>query len=565
MRSAAVICAALWCAVALAQQPWQADKFPIGAWGGPPPSMNTIENMRIVAEGNFNIVGPTGGYRIEQNLEMLDYCQQAGIRAMLIDSRISGQMVTGEGWQAQIGEVVSDYAGHPATYGYYLRDEPNSLDFDPLGQISREFERQDPAHLPFINLFPTYANTDQLGAPNYEDHLTRFMQSVTPMVISYDHYALRKDGSIRPDYYENMELARAASLRTGIPWWFVHNSGAYAGYRDPTEAEMRWQVYTSLAYGTKGIMYWHYWARTQTDPNRSGVVDAEGKPTRLYAILQKLNAETQVLGDILLPMTCTDVLHVGDVPAGGRRLGTDAILQLPEDQPLMVGLFRAEDGTQYAMIANRDHANAVDFEVTFLRHVVGVARISAQDGSATDLAMEGRTVALSLPAGDGALLQLTTEFDYPRPPEMLSAIDFQFNTDGDMEGWGNLGGLSGEKVADGVLTMALGTRDPHMARAYMTVAADTYAALRVRMRVVGGDPAGQVFWLTRAEPGFADTRYMNFPTQPDGEWHEYEIPVSEHERWAGQEIRGIRLDPSTGGAEPGAQVQIDWIIGVPKG
>ena len=78
-----------------------------------------------------------------------------------------------------------------------------------------------------------------------------------------------------------MALVRAESIRTGIPWWYVHNSGAYSGYRVPTAAEMRWQLYTSLAYGTKGVSYWHYWGRNQENDERTGVVDPDGKPTRL--------------------------------------------------------------------------------------------------------------------------------------------------------------------------------------------------------------------------------------------------------------------------------------------
>lgn len=563
MRKLTVICLLGMCAFASAQQPWNATEFPIGCWRGPSTTHNTVADYQTVKDCNFNIVGPTGGYDVEGNQKVLELCEQVGLRAILVDGRISPQMTQRDDWRDLVGQIVADYGSSAGLYGYYLRDEPNYLQFAPLGEMSREFEKRDPAHLPYINLFPTYANVKQLGAPTYADHLDKFMRIVTPRVISYDHYALLKDGGIRPDYFENMELVRDESLRTGIPWWYVHNSGAYSGYRVPTEAEMRWQVYTSLAYGTKGISYWYYWGRQQEGDDRTGVVDRDGKPTWLYTILQKVNAETRMLGNVLLPLTSTGVFHVGDIPAGTQRLGTDAIIQLPEDQPLMVGLFRADDGTQYAMIVNRDYANPVEFEASFLPHVVGVQRISALDGSLEDLALVEHAVTMFLPAGDGALLRLTTSFDYPKPPETLANVDFQFNTDGDLEGWGNFSGLSGAMVNDGVLTMTLGARDPHFSRLYLRLAPDTYKSLRVRMSVSSGDAKAQVFWITSDEPAFADTRYMDFPIVPDGEWHEYEIPVGEHERWAGQEIRGLRLDPSTGGAEPGATVQIDWIVGVP--
>lgn len=81
------------------------------------------------------------------------------------------------------------------------------------------------------------------------------------------------------------------------------------------------------------------------------------------------------------------------------------------------------------------------------------------------------------------------------------------------------------------------------------------------MKLDGGNNEGQLFWTTSEEPGFADNKYLNFPIEPDGQWHEYSIPVGEHQRWKGQGIRAIRLDPTTGDAKPGSKVEIDWIRG----
>jgi len=563
MRLRTLICALACGSAVFGQQAWQAKEFPIGCWRGPAATHNTLEQYQRVRDCNFNIVGPTGGYTRETQHTLLDFCAKVGLKAILVDTRLSSQMVMRDDWKDLVTQVVADYASHPGLYGYYLHDEPSSVLFDPLGKISRELERQDPTHLPYINLLPTYASNRQLGTPTYADHLQKFLQVSTPQVISYDHYALLKKGGIRPDYYENMELVQAASQRSGIPWWYVHNSGAYSGYRSPTEAEMRWQVYTSLAYGTKGIGYWYYWGRLQEDDDRTGVVDRDGKPTPLYHILRQLNGEIQALGKVLLPLTWTGAWHVGEIPQGTRRLGDDVIVQLPADKPLFVGLFRATDGTEYAMIVNRDYAADVEFEASFLPHVVAVARISAKDGSATALPLDKRALALTLGDGDGVLLRLTTKFDYPKPPKTLATISFQFNQRGDMEGWGGLAGLSAEKVAGGTLTMALGAQDPHLARSYLRVPANTYQGLRVRMRVTSGMRQGQVFWITGDEPAYSAVRHMNFPTVPDGSWQEYEIPLAQHARWAGKEIRGIRLDPSVGEAEPGAVVEIDWIMGIP--
>ena len=77
----------------------------------------------------------------------------------------------------------------------------------------------------------------------------------------------------------HLAVDRNASLKHGIPFWcalselagrwssrglmltggWAHrnyfNSMVFGGKRDPTEAQIRWQVFTSLAYGAKGVLY----------------------------------------------------------------------------------------------------------------------------------------------------------------------------------------------------------------------------------------------------------------------------------------------------------------------
>ena len=557
-----IACLTLLCAVACVGEPWQPDEFPISYWSGPRISFNTLETWQTVRDCNFTFCGTDGGYSVEANKKRLDLCEQLGLKALVVDGRISWEMVAQDDWRETIAEIVADYGSHPALYGYYLKDEPNYQHFEALGEISREFEAQDPAHLPYINLFPTYASVQQLGTPTYEDHLDKFLSIVKPRVLSYDHYCLLRDGGIRPDYFENLGLIRDYGPRYGVPPWNTSLSLAHLAYRDPTEAEMRWQIYTSLAYGMKGIMYFTYWTNgTLAAQERFGIVDDEGKPARLYPIVSQLNAEMKALGKTLLGLTSTGVYHTGEVPAGGARLGTDAIVRLPDDMPLLIGFFKDAEGGDFAMIVNRDYQEPMEFEATLLPHIVGVAEVSPADGSEAPASVEGQKLSLRLEPGDGKLFRLQTEFEYPEPPRPISEITFQFDRDGDLEGWGSFHSLGSPTVKGGVLTMSLGGQDPHFSRTFLRIPADKYATIKMRMSISGCQPTAQLFWATAEEPQFRDDKYLNFATNPDGQWHEYEIPVAEHAKWRGQQIRALRLDPSVGGTEPGAKVRIDWIVG----
>jgi hypothetical protein len=400
----------------MAQQAWQPDVYPIGYWLGPPVTHNNLETWQKVREANFTFCGPTGGYSLEENRRMLDFCQQLGLKAMVVDSRISTKMVAQPGWQKQVAAVVADYGAHPALYGYYLRDEPNFAQFRALGQINSEFSRLDAAHLPYINLFPTYASTDQLGTPTYADHLDQYLAMVKPAVLSYDHYCLMKEGRDRPDYFENLSLIRQYGLRYGAPQWNIILSAPHFGYRDPTAGEMRWQVYTSLAYGMKGILWFTYWSLKDWEASSGpAIVTSDGKPGRLYPIVRQLNSEMKALGPTLLRLTSTGVFHTDETPPGCCRLGGDALVSVPMDTPLVIGFFVDDQGVDYVMVVNRDYAKSVDVSVKFLPHVTSILEVRAQDGAQQTLPLSNQITNLRLDAGEGRLMKVSTEFRYPEP------------------------------------------------------------------------------------------------------------------------------------------------------
>ncbi len=141
----------------------------------------------------------------------------------------------------------------------------------------------------------------------------------------------------------------------------------------------------------------------------------------------------------------------------------------------------------------------------------------------------------------------------PRP---RSAIDFEFTES--VEGWlpsNHLGDLSVER---GVLKAPITAGDPYMTRPAMSVDGDSVNELVIRMRTPAGIGA-QFYWGTSNAPGFTEERVFSFPVTGDGEWHEYRIPVGQHEGWKGQTITGIRIDPLSPGEI--VTVEIDWIRG----
>lgn len=87
-----------------------------------------------------------------------------------------------------------------------------------------------------------------------EDFVTTMTKDgAGPDILCMDHYPFFEfpDGSNSTvsvaGYRANLGILREASLEIGVPFWNFFNDVGWATHSDPTEAQMRWQVFTSLA------------------------------------------------------------------------------------------------------------------------------------------------------------------------------------------------------------------------------------------------------------------------------------------------------------------------------
>jgi hypothetical protein len=64
----------------------------------------------------------------------------------------------------------------------------------------------------------------------------------------------------REGYRQNLQLIREKALqRNNKPFWNYFNTLPYQSHRDPSFGELCWQVFTSLTFGAKGVLYFTYW------------------------------------------------------------------------------------------------------------------------------------------------------------------------------------------------------------------------------------------------------------------------------------------------------------------
>lgn len=394
-----------------------------------------VRRYQEVVDAGFNLAcpfmyffQPSAGESYERNIDILDTCGQLGIPYMVSDDRIALALLAADDeWQSYIDAVVRDYSHHPALYGYYVRDEPNAVEFHRLGEIVARFRQLDPEKVAYINLFPNYANAEQLGTATYAEHVNRYVDEVKPALISYDHYHFtgrdeanasqphftnERDKQIyldafkvhdRPGFFDNIEIVRAASIRSGIPFKVIILLVTHGPYRDLSEAELRWEVYQCLAYGTSGISYFTYWTYEPHEPwnYENGIITHTGEKTAHYEQVKRINAELAVVGDILINCRSEAVYHIGQEQDQVEYFTGSEQIKAIKGGIVTLGLF--DQG--YAVIANKDYVRATEIAVEVIDGVA-LSRIDKQTGQEQALSAVGNVYTIQLQAGDGELLRL---------------------------------------------------------------------------------------------------------------------------------------------------------------
>lgn len=405
---------------------WEQQQFLITFWCPPPATDEAL--ARVAAEG-FNLTWtPENG---------LDVAARHGLRAMLQSELLSPEVLDNPAKRAQLDALILRVKNHPALEAYFLTDEPGAGAFAGLGRLVAYLRERDPAHLVYINLFPTYANEQQLGVSadaaerarvgypqnfagvgtddktvlRYREHLKRYIETVKPDLISYDHYHfLKPDKDGKPvdgkQYFLNLGLIRLAALEAGRPFLNIIQADTIEkSWRLPNANEMRFLVFTTLAYGGRGISYFTYWG-----PVAYNGLYQDGKPAPLLEPVVALNKEIAKFGPALLKLDSVAVYHTTPLPYGAEAIPAGSPVQITNPGEFVLGLFGEGRHTNAFMVVNRDYNREATATVktTFARG--SMQELDRQTGrwSASKLVGEVRLIRITLAPGDGRLFRVTS-------------------------------------------------------------------------------------------------------------------------------------------------------------
>ncbi|MFC1608532.1 hypothetical protein ACFL47_11240, partial [Candidatus Latescibacterota bacterium] len=279
-------------------------------------------------------------------------------------------------------EDASRLRDNPHIWGYHLTDEPDSDQFPGLAKQVAVFKEADPNHPAYINLFARAG-----------EHITNYIDEVKPELLSYDYYQwwygdYQKWWEGSTGYFARLEQHREAALSAGIPlilWVEVtanKHDDRYSNVPLPSDSnpKIRQSLYTSLAYGVKGIQWFHgklLYTKGTSELNECGEHVAS------------LNRELHRLGPVLMELRSVNVFHTQPLPKMTREAPPQHWV-VPEGDNLVMGMLRNNSKQDYIMLVNRTPEHGQMATLVFQRKIERVERFDRGTGAWVDLPLSIR-------------------------------------------------------------------------------------------------------------------------------------------------------------------------------
>ena len=355
-------------------------EFSIVAWNMIDPENPALgyfkdpNQFEIMKDCGFNVAGML-------TPSLLCSAEKAGMKGWLMDPELHSALerlalekvpLTDQKIEEIVEKMVMDYDNNPAVYGYYVKDEPGASLFPLIAKIGAAIEKRSKKPW-YVNLLPTYASAvSQLGAESYDAYVREFIKICKPKYLAYDHYALMEGGKMRAGYWENMNRLYSIAKENHLPVIPVIQSVASSIYREPTETDLLFQVFSHLAYGAKGIQYFTYFT-PRLGNYRNAPIDQFGSKNPIWYDVQKINRRLEILSPKLMDLEWVRSYHFGNalpmeygvVGADGTALVKDVKNHDGTTPNVLIGELKDSSGADYVMVVNKDLANSINATLTF--------------------------------------------------------------------------------------------------------------------------------------------------------------------------------------------------------
>ncbi|MHB9022803.1 MAG: hypothetical protein ACYC7E_01315 [Armatimonadota bacterium] len=354
----------------------QPARYPIGFWNFGQWLIDPEAHVAEWADLGFTLAmtPPFGDTpeEIKKVKSLLNLAHSRGIQLLLFDRRTfipngnwgnpAEPVILPDDYPEKVAAMLRDFDGHPAAWGVIVTDEPLQGGLPALGEACQLIRAQAKRLQPYVNLLPDHiigkGVARQIGFTDFNAYLDHYLDVTGDEMLSYDCYSQNSPAwGGRDRYFLNLAEYQAAALRHDIPFWNIILSIGHWRYTVPTVDEMRWQFYTSLAYGAQGILYFLY--RAGGDFGYGAPVDELGQRGPLYPQLRRQHAHFQQAWEpVFRGLTPARTSHFPTAPAGTRLFdGSGVVKEIHcegEGTAVLVGEFVDAQGRPHVVLVNNE-------------------------------------------------------------------------------------------------------------------------------------------------------------------------------------------------------------------
>ena len=313
-------------------------------------------------------------------------------------------------------------------------DEPRSTAFDWISGAIDRYVTKFPAPAKtffYTNLNPMnqqVGNLEGHGSATYTDYIKDFVNKVDTDYISFDIYPFDNNMTgMSTNYIYNLDVVASAARESKRNFWIIIQAGQNPvpeGMTQlmPKKSQIRYQAYTSLAFGAKSIIYACYspcwWA------DGTSMINQDGTKNEYWYVGQQLNKEMKFLSPTFCQYDNVDVfalnitnsvtgrqMRMQNKRAKQRGYGESRGFEnFAAESDILIGAFEKKDGNGYAvmLVDNTDPYNEeATNTVTFTTKIEGTVKC-IQGAAETVLTPDANGVyTVNLTSGDGAFVTVS--------------------------------------------------------------------------------------------------------------------------------------------------------------
>ena len=348
------------------------SKFPMGTWLFMDLDKFTkrdVEHWRdcgltLTMSPNYN----PEKHDIAKMLEIMDYCHECGIKLIVCDSRSRwiGASTDPEAYKAKFEEAYKDFGKHPATWGFYLGDEPG---LNAADDVIKAYEIQlevAPELVPYVNYFPFWH-------PSIEDIANSIFPRLTNMKnLCYDYYAQMRKVPVIDGYFMQLRRFKEIADEHNCPLWTTLLSSAHWSYEEPTKNDFIWQINSAVASGCEGLLWYRFYSEKNTVTTyRAAPINLFGERSEVYTRLSEAVREFHLYyGDYFARLKLQKSYHATKAFGGYplfKQGDSDVVLKVEDlysGQPAIVSFYKDENGDDYFAVMKNSKTDSARISIT---------------------------------------------------------------------------------------------------------------------------------------------------------------------------------------------------------